>query len=49
MKVEEQYKRLPRTDERIEGQTYFDAIGVRQAFGCFLCFRESMGERKVRT
>ena len=33
MKVEEQYERLPRTDERIEGQTYFDATGVRQALG----------------
>lgn len=35
MKVEEQYERLPRTDERIEGQTYFDATGVRQAFWVF--------------
>ena len=49
MKVEEQYERLPRTDERTKGQPYFDATGVRQAFGCLLCFRESMGERKVRT
>ena len=27
MKVEEQYERLPRTDERIEGQAYFDTTG----------------------
>lgn len=49
MKVEEQYERLPRTDEKFERQTYFDTAGICQAFGRFLCFRESMGERKVRT